>query len=99
MHVCLCMLNRLSHVRLFVTLWTVVYQVPLSTEFSRQEYCSELPCSTPGDLSDPGIELTSLMSSALTARFFTTSVTWEAHDVLSQDMSTRVFNQGSLTAS
>ena len=25
-------------------------------EFSRQEYCSGLPCPTPGDLPDPGIE-------------------------------------------
>ena len=24
--------------------------------FSRQEYWSRLPCSTPGDLPDPGIE-------------------------------------------
>jgi len=24
--------------------------------FSRQEYWSELPCPSPGDLSDPGIE-------------------------------------------
>ena len=30
--------------------------------FSRQEYCSMLPFPPPGDLSDPGIELTSLTS-------------------------------------
>ena len=29
-----------SHVRLFVTPWTVPYQAPLSMEFSRQEYWS-----------------------------------------------------------
>ena len=45
----------LSHVRLFVTPWTVAYQAPLSVEFSRQEYCSGLPFPSP-DLSDPGIE-------------------------------------------
>ena len=28
----------LSHVRLFVTLWTVARQAPLSMEFSRQGY-------------------------------------------------------------
>ena len=31
-------------------------QVPLSIGFSRQEYWSRLPCSTPQDLPDPGIE-------------------------------------------
>ena len=31
------------------------------------------------DLPDPGIEPMSLMSPALTGRFFTTSTTWEAH--------------------
>ena len=46
--------------------------------FSRQEYSSGLPCPTPGDLPDPGIEPMSFMSSALAGRFFTTSATWEA---------------------
>ena len=32
-----------SHVRLFVTPWTVAYQAPLSMGFSRQEYWSGLP--------------------------------------------------------
>ena len=32
----------------------------------------------PGNLPNPGIEPTSLMSSALTGGFFTTSATWEA---------------------
>ena len=35
-------------------------QVLLSMEFSRQEYWSGMPCPLPGDLPDPGIELTSL---------------------------------------
>ena len=39
-----------------MTLWTVALQALLSMEFSRQEYCSRLPCLTPGDLPDPGIE-------------------------------------------
>ena len=43
--------------------------------FSRQEYCSGLPYHPPGDLPDPGIEPTSLMSPALTVGFFTTSAT------------------------
>ena len=31
-------------------------EVPLSMEFSRQEYWSGLPFHSPGDLPDPGIE-------------------------------------------
>ena len=46
----------LHHFRLFATPWTIAYQAPLSMEFSRQEYWSGLPCLSPGDLSDPGIE-------------------------------------------
>ena len=46
----------LSRVRLFVTPWTIAYQSPQSMEFSRQEYWSGLPFSSPGDLPDPGIE-------------------------------------------
>ena len=41
-----------------------------------QEYWSELPFPSPGDLPDPGIELISLMSPALADEFFTTSITW-----------------------
>ena len=40
------------------------YQASLSMEFSRQEYWSGLPFSSPGNLSDPGTEL---RSSALQA--------------------------------
>ena len=49
-------MTSLSRARLFVTPWTVVYKVPLSMEFSRQEYWSGLPYPSPGDLPDPGIE-------------------------------------------
>ena len=38
-------------------LWTVAHQAPLPMESSRQEYWRRLPCPSPGDLSDPGIEL------------------------------------------
>ena len=34
------MLSCFSHVQLFVTLWTVAHQAPLSMDFSRQEYWS-----------------------------------------------------------
>ena len=60
----------LRRVRLFVTLWTVAHRAPLSREFSRQEYWSGLPFSSPGDLPDPGIELESLMPLALASGFF-----------------------------
>ena len=48
--------KSLSRVRLFATPWTVAYQAPPSTEFSRQEYWSGLPFPSPGDLPNPGIE-------------------------------------------
>ena len=73
-----CVLSRYSRVQLFVTPWTVAHQAPLSMGFSRQEYWSGLPCPSPGDLPDPGIEPMSLMSPALADGFFTTSATWEA---------------------
>ena len=73
------MLSHFSHVQLFVTLWIVACQAPLSMGFSRQEYWSGLPCPLPGDLPYPGIEPASLMSPALAGRFFTTTTTWEAH--------------------
>ena len=40
-------------------------QAPLTVEFSRQEYCSELPFPTPGDLPDPGIKPTSFTSTCI----------------------------------
>ena len=40
-----------------MTPWTIVCQTPLSMEFSRQEYGSELQYSSPGDRLDPGIKL------------------------------------------
>ena len=75
---CPCMLSHFSRVRLFETPWTVACQAPLSMGFSRQEYCSGLPCPPPGDLPNPGIEPVSLTSHALAGRSFTTTATWEA---------------------
>ena len=51
-------------------------------EFSRQEYWSELPCTPPGDLPDPGVEPALRMSPALAGGFFTTRATWEAELML-----------------
>ena len=73
--------QSLSHVRLFATAWTVAHQAPLSMKFSRQEYWSRLPFPTPGDLPNPGTQPASLPSPALTGGLFTTSATWEAHEI------------------
>ena len=63
---CVCML---SCVWLFVTLWSVARQAPLSMGFPRQEHWSGLPFPPPGVLSDPRMELA---SPALAGKFFTT---------------------------
>ena len=75
----LLLLSHFSPVLLYVTPWTIAYQAPLSMGFSRQEYWSGLPSPSPGNLPNPGIEPTSLMSPALAGRFFTTRATWEEH--------------------
>ena len=41
---------------LFVILWAVAHQAPLSMGISRQEYWSALPFSSPRDLPNPGME-------------------------------------------
>ena len=74
---CGCMPSHFSCVWLFVTIWTVSHQAPLSMGFSRQEYRSGLPCPPPGGLPNPGIKPRSLKSPALASGFFTTSGTWE----------------------
>jgi len=60
----------LSHVQLFVALWTVACQVLLFVEFSRQEYCisSSRRFSQPRDQTQV---------SGTSSRFFTVSVTRE----------------------
>ena len=65
-------MSMLSCVQLFVTPRTVAYQAPLSVGFSRQEFWSELPFPSPGDLLNPRIEPASLGSPALADGFFTT---------------------------
>ena len=48
--------KSLSRIQLFATPWTVAHQAPPSMAFSKQEYWSGLPFSSPGDLPDPGIK-------------------------------------------
>ena len=67
------MLSHFSRVQFFVTLWIVAGEALLSMGISRGEYWSGLPCPPPGDLPDPGVELMSLTSPALTDELFVTS--------------------------
>ena len=67
--------------RVFETLWSVVHQAHLSTEFSRQEYWIGLPFPTAGDLLNPETEITLSVSTALAGRLFyqvAFPATWEA---------------------
>ena len=59
------MLSHFIRVQLFVDLWTVVLQAPLSVRFSRQEYWSGSPCLPPLVPPDPGVEPASPVSRAL----------------------------------
>ena len=52
----------------------VAHQASLSMEFSKEKYWNELPFPSSGDLPDPGMEPASLVSPALTGRFFTTEL-------------------------
>ena len=71
------MVSHFSLFRLFAVLWTVSHQASLSMGFSRQEYWSGLPCPPPGDLPNPGLKPTSLMSPALAGGFFIATATWD----------------------
>ena len=63
------MLSHFNRIQLFVTPSSLAYQAPLSMGFSWQEYWSQMPFPSPGDLPDPGIKPTSLTSSALAGGF------------------------------
>ena len=53
----------------------IAHQVPLVMGFTKQEYWSGLPFPSPGDLPNSEIEPSSLTSSSLAGRIFTTSTT------------------------
>ena len=59
--------------------------------FSRQEYCSGVPCLSPGDLPDPGIKPASLNVSCTGRQVFTTNATREVHLLQYQDFSQQGF--------
>ena len=79
MHACLPIC--FSPVRLFGILWAIACQAPLSVGFPKQEYWSRLPFPPSGDLPNPGIEPSSLISPTIAGEFFITSATWEASDL------------------
>ena len=58
-----------SFVWLFVTLWAVAHQVPLSLGFFRQEYWNGWPFPSAGYFPHPGMESASLVSPASQAHF------------------------------
>lgn len=64
--------QSLTSVKLFETPQIIAQQSPLPLEFFRQVHECGLPFSTSGDLCNSGIEPRSLVSPALSGRFFTT---------------------------
>ena len=77
-YIYICMLSHFSHVRLFVTVWTVAHQVPLSIGFSKQEYWSGLPGPPPGIFPTQGLNPSHYVS-CIAGGFFTTSATWDVY--------------------
>ena len=73
-----CMLSHFSCVQLYVTLWTVAHQAPLSMEFSRQEYWggNAMPSARGSSQSRDWTCISYIASIA--GRFFTYCHTWEA---------------------
>ena len=67
--------QSLSYLQLFMTLWAIAHQAPLSLGISRQEYWNGLPFPAQGDLPNLEIESTSLASPVLADGLFITSAT------------------------
>ena len=69
--------HMLSYVQLFATPQTVAHQAPLPWNFPGKKHWSGLPFSALGDPPDPRIEPMSLVSPALSGRFFIDCTTEE----------------------
>ena len=65
----MCLLSNFRHILLFLTLWTVSHQAPMSMGFSRQEYWSGFSHHPPGDLPGPGVKQASRVAPALEANY------------------------------
>ena len=87
---CVCVL-WLSRVWVFVTLWTLGCQAPLSMGFSKQGYQSQLPFPTPGHFPDSGIKTESLASLTLAGGFFTTAPPWKLYSLIKKVVQLTLF--------
>ena len=88
MHAC-C---HFSHVRVFVTPWTIACQAPLSMGFCRQEYwgvvfrIEGLSCPSPGESFQPGEQTASPETSALQVDSLPTEPPGETQVLWGQDI-------------
>ena len=73
-----CVLSHFSHVLLFMTLWTVNHQAPLSMGLFSKNTGVGCPALLQGIFPIHGSKPMFLMSLALAGGFFTTSATSEA---------------------
>ena len=72
-----CVLSHFNRVQLFVTPMDCNPLDPSVHGILQARYWNGFLCPHPGDLPDPGMEPTLLMSPAQAGGFFTTSATWE----------------------
>ena len=87
MNNCVCICSVLSDSAIP---WTVACQAALSIEFSRQEYRSVLLFPVLGDLSDPGIQLTSPVSPALQVDSLLTEPSWKPHFIYRNNLQSEI---------
>ena len=71
------MLSRFSPFRLFVTLWTVAHQAPLSMGILQSTVLKWVAMLSSRASSHPAMNLRLLISPALAGGFFTTRATWD----------------------
>ena len=71
------MLSRFSFIWLFVTLWSVAHQAPLSMESLQARILEWIAMPSSRESSWPRDQTHISMSPVLAGRFFTTSDTWE----------------------
>ena len=74
-----CVLNRFSHVWLYVTLWTVAHQAPLSTEILQARILGWVAMPSSRGSSRPRDRTRVSSISCITDGFFTLWATWEAN--------------------
>ena len=72
--------KSLSRVWLFVTPWTVAYQVPPSTGFSRKEYWSGLPFPSPNRILGSNKKKNKILIHATTLMNLRGSIEWKKPD-------------------